>query len=60
MMAFPSDECDVPKINYFANPDVEYNNQATGNSTTNCARRITETMVKFTTSSLRVSQLQLV
>lgn len=36
----------VPRINWFSNPDVYYMGRATGTATEDCARSITENMVR--------------
>ncbi|CAM9859654.1 unnamed protein product, partial [Ectocarpus fasciculatus] len=40
-------DCNVPRVNYFSNPDVYYLGLPTGTSTENNARQITENMVRI-------------
>lgn len=41
----------VPRENYFSNPDVTFNGEPTGTQEDNCARRLTETMVRVETTT---------
>lgn len=36
----------VPRINWFSNPDIYYMGKPTGTATEDCARSITENMVR--------------
>ena len=57
-MTWPTDVCSgsaVEVINQFSNPELEHNNQVTGDDESNCAQTIRETMVKCPESILRVS-----
>lgn len=39
-------DCNVPRVNYFSNPEVFYLGLPTGTSTENNARQIMENMVR--------------
>ena len=41
----------VPRENYFSNPDVIFNGRPTGTTEDNCARRLSETMVRVATTA---------
>lgn len=41
-----TDDCNGGYVNYYSNPDVTHLGKPTGTDTENCARRITETMVR--------------
>lgn len=41
-----TDDCHGGYANYYSNPDVIHLGKPTGTDTENCARRITETMVR--------------
>ena len=55
MTTYPRDVCPGEIIHQFSNPNVTYNNQATGDDWSNCAQTIREWMVKYPKSILRVS-----
>lgn len=46
-MSYSCDDPEVPRVNYFSNPDVTYLDKPTGTETENNARAIKEIMVSF-------------
>ena len=51
------EDCNTPRVNWFSNPDVEYNDQVTGEDDTNCAQTIKDNMVRFLKTTSYVSQV---
>ena len=52
------DNCDIPRVNWFSNPDVMHLNKPTGDATHNNAQCIKDSMVRSVKSIPQVSQLE--